>query len=156
MTSLGSIETNTALCFVALHGSHNYSFYCLKNSNMQCSDSNCQRGSNWHSAVRHMSEWAVSPASSGCQFSPSVWPHNPATRFRPPSAQARDSQSINAFLYLPLALFCLRSSRSTRSLPTDSFSRCVPQIRYLSVDNNLQEISRCTGSLKYFSFLICS
>ena len=23
---------------------------------------------------------------SGCQFSPSAWPHNPATRFRPPSA----------------------------------------------------------------------
>ena len=69
-----------------------------------------------------------------CQFSPSVWPHNPATRFRPPSVTV---VSAEPFSHGPGTLQCLQKEMATYRhwsvylwQDPDDFSHC----RILSPD----------------------
>jgi len=73
---------------------------------------------------------------SGGPFSPSVWPHNPATRFRPPSATV---VSAEPFSYGTGTLRCLQNETATYrhwfvSLWRDPDD--VPHCRILSPDKN--------------------
>ena len=60
--------------------------------------------------MRLLSSYQFPPVGSGGQFSPSVWPHNPATRFRPTSATV---VSAEPFPHGTGTLRCLQKEMAT-------------------------------------------
>jgi len=74
----------------------------------------------------------ITGSGSGGQFSPSVWPHNPATGFRPPSATV---VSAEPFLHGTGTLRCLQKEMATYRHWSVSLWRDpddVPHFRILS------------------------